>query len=71
MGLQILQRQEGRERTLPFLHELHPEADSLSDILPPLLEKKYLKTIYYCHQCKGTLDRDGGGAELSVLDLDL
>jgi ribosomal protein S14 len=54
-----------------FMNELYPDARSLSDILPPLLEKKYLKTIYYCHQCKGSLDWDGGGKPLSVLDLDL
>jgi ribosomal protein L37AE/L43A len=54
-----------------FMNELYPDAKSLSDILPPLLEKKYLKTIYYCHQCKGSLDWDGDGKPLSVLDLDL
>jgi len=37
-----------------------------------LLEKKYLKTIYACHICAGTLDAgdiDGDG-ELTVLDID-
>jgi hypothetical protein len=37
-----------------------------------LLEKKYLKTIYNCHECAGTLnagDIDGDG-ELTVLDID-
>jgi hypothetical protein len=36
-----------------------------------LLEKKYLKTIYNCHLCAGTLDGgdiDGDG-ELTVLDI--
>jgi hypothetical protein len=36
------------------------------------LEKKYLKTIYNCHLCAGTLDGgdiDGDG-ELTVLDID-
>ncbi|MFH1717614.1 MAG: hypothetical protein ABIF19_09710 [Planctomycetota bacterium] len=42
------------------------------DLIPPLLEKKYLKTIVSCHQCAGTL---GGGdldcdGELTVLDVD-
>jgi hypothetical protein len=27
------------------------------DSIPPLLEKKYLKTIYNCHNCSGTLDK--------------
>lgn len=42
------------------------------DFLPPLLEKKYLKTIYHCHECAGTLDStnlDGDG-QMTVLDLD-
>ena len=39
------------------------------DYLPPLLEKKYLKTIYHCHLCKGDLDKEIDG--ISVLDLDL
>ena len=37
-----------------------------------MLERKYLKTIYHCHQCAGTLglrDVDGDG-ELTVLDID-
>jgi hypothetical protein len=42
------------------------------DYLPALLEKKYLKTIYQCHECAGTLDNinlDGDG-EMTVLDID-
>ena len=34
------------------------------DSIPPLLEKKYLKPIYNCHGCSGTLDKgdpDGDG----------
>ncbi len=54
-----------------FYQELYPEAKKLSDIIPSLLEKKYLKTIYFCHECKGTLDWDGAGKDLTVLDLDL
>ncbi len=36
------------------------------------MEKKYLKTVYRCHECAGTLDSldaDGDG-EMSVLDVD-
>jgi len=42
------------------------------DFIPPLLEKKYLKTIYRCHDCAGTLylgDINGDG-QLTVLDID-
>lgn len=42
------------------------------DGLPVLLEKKYLKTIYCCHECAGTPDKgDFDGEEvLSVIDID-
>ena len=41
-------------------------------MLPSLLEKKYLKTMYYCHKCADTLDKgdiDGDG-KLTVPDID-
>lgn len=60
-----------------FMKELHPDAKPFSDCVPPLLEKKYLKTIYWCHLCNGTLDWDGSSADgsaapraLDVFDLD-
>ncbi len=42
------------------------------DLVPTLLEKKYLKTIINCHKCaktlnNGDLDNDG---EITVLDID-
>ena len=42
------------------------------DLIPPLLEKKYLKTIYCCHECAGTLDASGldPSGVLTVLDID-
>ncbi len=42
------------------------------DIIPPLVEKKYLKTAFSCHQCANTLDAidvDGDG-KIGVLDID-
>ncbi len=54
-----------------FMKVLHPDAKPFSDCIPPLLEKKYLKTIWYCHTCQGTLDWDGDGKKLDVFDLDL
>lgn len=42
------------------------------DKLAPLVEKKYLKTVYDCHACAGTLeaeDLDGDG-EMTVGDVD-
>jgi len=42
------------------------------DRIPALLGKKYLKTVYCCHECAGTLkkrDLDSDGV-LSILDID-
>ncbi|ADK83367.1 HNH endonuclease [Sediminispirochaeta smaragdinae] len=61
---------KGTKGLYRFMKELHPDVKPFSDCVPPLLEKKYLKTIWYCHQCKGTLDWDGGGKKLEVFDLD-
>jgi len=49
-----------------------PHEPKFYDLIPPLLEKKYLKTIYNCHICAGTLgsgDVDGDG-QITVLDID-
>ena len=55
-----------------FFRTLHPNEKKFFDLIPPLVEKKYLKTILYCHECAGTLDGgdiDGDG-EITVLDID-
>jgi hypothetical protein len=55
-----------------FYKEKHPGERKFYDLIPPLAEKKYLKTMYACHICAGTLDGgdiDGDG-ELTVLDID-
>ena len=49
-----------------------PEEKKFFDFLPPLLEKKYLKTMYHYHECAGTLestDLDDDG-QMTVLDID-
>ncbi|MBM4161942.1 MAG: HNH endonuclease [Ignavibacteria bacterium] len=54
-----------------YKRRLHPEP-KYYDLIPKLLEKKYLKTIWHCHTCAGTLtstDIDGDG-EITVLDID-
>lgn len=50
-----------------FIYSLHPGEKRISDKVPSLVEKKYLKTIYYCHICNGTLEQEG---DFTVLDLD-
>jgi ribosomal protein S27AE len=55
-----------------FYKEKYPGEKKFYDLIPPLAEKKYLKTMYACHICAGTLnggDIDGDG-ELTVLDID-
>jgi hypothetical protein len=66
-----MQFEKGTKGLYHYFRELYPAPIKLSDTLPALLEKKYLKTIYCCHECQGTLDRTGNGKELSVLYLDL
>ena len=55
-----------------FYKKAHPEVRKFYDIIPKLVEKKYLKTIYNCHECAGTLDSGdiNGDGELTVLDID-
>ncbi|MCX7886236.1 MAG: HNH endonuclease [Verrucomicrobiae bacterium] len=55
-----------------FYRKLHPAERKFYDLIPPLVEKKYLKTMANCHECAGTLgasDLDGDG-QLTVLDID-
>ncbi|MGO9411770.1 MAG: HNH endonuclease [Spirochaetia bacterium] len=42
------------------------------DKIPSLLEKKYLKTIYSCHECAGTLSKNSfeGGRRVMAFDID-
>lgn len=63
---------KGRKGLYQFFKGNYPGERKFYDLIPPLLEKKYLKTIYNCHLCAGTLDGgdiDGDG-ELTVLDID-
>ncbi|MEM4070297.1 MAG: HNH endonuclease, partial [Thermoplasmata archaeon] len=55
-----------------FYKEKYPYNEKFYDIIPPLLEKKYLKVISKCHVCAGKFeskDLDGDG-KLTVLDID-
>jgi hypothetical protein len=63
---------KGTKGLYRFYRESYPGERKYYDFIPPLLEKKYLKTIYNCHVCAGTLDgRDiDGDAEVTVLDID-
>ncbi len=58
---------KGQKGLYTFCREIYGK-DHLSDHLPALLEKKYLKTIYLCHQCSGTLD--SSPQDIYVYDID-
>lgn len=63
---------KGAKGLYQFYREKYPGERKFYDLIPPLLEKKYLKTIFNCHECAQTLDRgdlDGDGA-ITVLDID-
>jgi ribosomal protein S27AE len=41
------------------------------DLIPALVEKKYLKTMFSCHQCAGTLDKGNANNEqVTAIDID-
>jgi len=61
---------------MPGLYEFYRERFAgerkFYNMIPPLLEKTYLKPIYRCHECANMLGRgdlDGDG-EIAVLDVD-
>ena len=63
---------KGTKGLYEFYRAKFPCERKFYDLIPPLLEKKYLKTIFNCHQCTetldgGDLDHDG---DLTVLDVD-
>lgn len=63
---------KGTKGLYEFYRVKFPGERKYYDLIPPLLEKKYLKTIINCHQCAqtlsgGDLDNDG---EITVLDID-
>jgi hypothetical protein len=55
-----------------FFKEKYPGEKKYYDMIPTLLEKKYLKTIFNCHQCAETLDKSdlNNDGEINVLDID-
>jgi len=55
-----------------FFRIKYPDDKKFYDMIPPLAEKKYLKTIYNCHECADTLTQGDldGDKEISVLDID-
>jgi 5-methylcytosine-specific restriction endonuclease McrA len=63
---------KGTRGLYEFYKSRFAPGENFFDGLPVLLEKKYLKTVYCCHECAGTLDKgdiDGDGA-ISVIDID-
>jgi hypothetical protein len=63
---------EAKKLHYGFIKKTFKELKKGDDLISPLLEKKYLKTIYYCHECAQTLMKGDidGDQEISVLDID-
>ena len=63
---------KGAQGLYSFYRLKHRGDKKFYDSIPPLLEKKYLKTIYNCHNCSGTLDKGDidGDDVITVLDID-
>ncbi len=63
---------KGNRGLYAFYRSMMPEEKKFYDLLPSLVEKKYLKTIYQCHVCAGTLDsKDANGDGIvDVFDVD-
>ncbi len=63
---------KGKKGLYEFYRILYPNEKKFYDLIPSLSEKKYLKTIYHCHECAQTLDKENisGDKEISVLDID-
>jgi hypothetical protein len=63
---------KGTKGLYEFFRDQLPGEKKYYDVIPPLLEKKYLKTIFCCHECAETLGRtdlDGDGKP-TVTDID-
>jgi ribosomal protein L37AE/L43A len=63
---------KGTKGLYEFFRDKFANERKYYDMIPPLLEKKYLKTIYNCHKCAETIDKgdlDGDG-KITVLDID-
>ncbi len=61
---------KGAKGLYHFYRDKLPEGSRFYDLVPPLVEKKYLKTIFHCHECAGTLDTGKENGKLGALDLD-
>jgi len=63
---------KGMKGLYEFFKAKYPNERKFYDLIPPLAEKKYLKTIYNCHECAQTLTKGDidGDREISVLDID-
>jgi hypothetical protein len=63
---------KGTKGLYEFYRQIRQGEKKYYDMIPVLLEKKYLKTIYNCHECAGTLDADDidGDGKPTVLDID-
>ena len=49
--------EKGLKGLYEFYKTKYPANQNFYDLIPPLLEQKYLQTLFCCHNCAGTLDK--------------
>jgi ribosomal protein L37AE/L43A len=63
--------QKGTMGLYEFYKSKYPDETKFYDRIPALLEKKYLKTIYNCHECSGTLNKEDLDSDRIIIVLDI
>lgn len=55
-----------------FYKHKYPDYKNYFDLIPPLAEMRYLRTMYHCHECAGSLDSSDPNhdGKVDVLDID-
>lgn len=48
---------KGTQGLYTYYQKIYPDNKKFYDFIPSLLEKKYLKTIWHCHNCNGSLKK--------------
>lgn len=63
---------KGTKGLYTFYRDRFPGNEKFYDFIPPLAEKKYLKTIYHCHVCNGTIHAgpEAFGGRLTAINID-
>jgi hypothetical protein len=68
----VCSKARGEYGLYEYFHKVFPNVYYYYDFIPRKLEEMYLKLIYFCHECAGTLDKGdiNKDGKLDVLDID-